>query len=474
MFADAVLTCNPSMLRTSIFGVALLLVGANARAQSSTISFSRDVLPILQDEFAPLLEREAGLSLESWATLMAGSDYGEVVIPFDADGSLLMRLATQLDDMDPLSETAANVSETGLDRVRTWINQGAPDDDGTVAYADAENLLYATIQGAAKVAVIDMDANVVIRTIDLQSLGFGPNARPHHVAVEADGSAFYVSLIGEDTILKFDRSNEVVARVPFERPGMLVAHPDRDDLFVGRSMMAVNPPQRIGRITRSTMEVEELDVFIARPHAIAVHPHGEQVYVGSLAENRWANMDYNSIGLTLLNLEGPTHTLVQFAVSPDGNTLVAGGQMTGQFFFFDSSNWQTVELADTIRVGAAPWHPVFSPDGTEVWIGNKMANTATVIDVASRSVSGVIEGLHEPHGAAISADGRTVYFSNNNLDGSYAGRYVFRDGYKPGAIAVIDTETRTIRKMLEVGPYPTGLGTRMLEVEPRCSDECTR
>ena len=136
------------------------------------------------------------------------------------------------------------------------------------------DMWYACIQGAAKVAVIDMDANVVIRTIDLQELGFTENSRPHHVAVEPDGSAFYVSLIGDDTILKFNRNNELIDQIAFERPGMLVVSPIDSLLFVGRSMKAVNPPQRIGIVERSEMEIEELDVFFSPPPCAGTRPNG--------------------------------------------------------------------------------------------------------------------------------------------------------------------------------------------------------
>ena len=450
------------MLRKYFSGIAFFLVlfHGNALAQSAPAIFSRDVLPIIQNKLAPLLERETGLSLESWDRIMAGSDHGEIVIPYDPDGSLLIRLATNLSDEDSLSAHAAELSDEDILAVRSWIERGAPNDEGHIAYSDASDLLYACIQGAAKVAVIDMDANVVIRTIDLQELGFTENSRPHHVAVEPDGSAFYVSLIGDDTVLKFNRNNELIDQIAFERPGMLVVSPTDSLLFVGRSMKAVNPPQRIGIVERNGMEIEELDVFFPRPHALAIDPTGEYVYVGSLAENRMAIVDHEAGSPELQSIEGETHTLVQFAVSPDGHTMVVGGQLTGEFFFFDTSDPSTPTLEGSIKVGMAPWHPVFSPDGNFVWFGNKMGNRATVVDVAERTVAATIEGLSEPHGAAISPDGRNVYISNNNLNGAYPGRYIWRDGHLPGVIAVIDSESREITKMLEVGPNPTGLGTR--------------
>ncbi len=438
----------------------LLFPVAGAVAQSQPVVFSQDILPILQQKFAPLLERETGLDLDSWDALMAGSNHGEVVIPYDADRSLLIRLTTQLADTDPLRIRAAQLSEADMAAVRQWIDSGAPSDDGSIAYADATNLLYACIQGAATVVVIDMDANVVIRTIDLQELGFTADSRPHHVAVEPDGSAFYVSLIGDDVVLKFNRENELVGRTNFERPGMVAVHQDQNLLFVGRSMKAVNPPQRIGRIDRTSMEIEEIDVFFPRPHALAIHPLGTYVYVGSLAQNSMATLNHETENLELTSIEGETHTLVQFAISPDGRTMVVGGQLTGQFFFFDTSAPEVPVLMESIKIGAAPWHPVFSPDGTQVWIGNKMAGTATVVDIIERRVAGVVEGLAQPHGAAISPDGHYVYISNNNLNGVFKGRYQWKSDLMPGAIAVINTQTHSIEKMLEVGPNPTGLGTR--------------
>ena len=301
-----------------------------------------------------------------------------------------------------------------------------------------------------------MDAQVVIRTIRLDALGFTRDAKPHHIAVEPDGSAWYVSLIGDDVVLKFNRENELIGRTEFERPGMLALHTGEDLLFVGRSMKAVNPPQRIGRIGRTDMEIEEIDVFFPRPHALTIHPHGSHIYVGSLAENSMAVVDNADDGMKLLSIDGPVHTLVQFAVAPDGGTMVVGGQLTGKLFFYDTTAPAEPKLMQTIDVGAAPWHPVFSPDGGMVWFGNKMAGTATLVDVAQRSVEAVVEGLAQPHGAAMRPDGQYVYISNNNLNGQYQARYSF--GYHPGAVAVINTTTREVEKMLEIGANATGLG----------------
>ncbi len=458
---------RPFKPATLLFAFALLFMACSGPQGTATASapgdgvFSEQVLPVLQEKFTPLLAKEPGLELDSWESLIAGSENGQVLIPFDAEGSLLIQLATKLDDADPLRPHADALTAEEIALVRQWIDDGARNDDGVVPYADATQLLYACNQGAAKVSVIDMETNVIIRTVDLQALGFTKDSRPHHTAVEPDGSFWYVSLIGDDKVLKFNRNNELVAQVDFERPGMLALHPDQDVLFVGRSMKAVNPPQRIGTIERSTMDIDEIDVFFPRPHALTIHPAGDHIYVASLAENRMATVDFAEEAAELKTIEGPTHTFVQFAVAPDGNTMVVGGQLTGKFMFFDTSTPSAPALTGSIDVGAAPWHPVFAPDGQHVYFGNKMAGTVTAVNIADRSVAGVIKGngIAQPHGAAISPDGRYLYIASNNLNGAYAPRYNFGDNDKPGTVTVINTATQAIEKVLEVGPNATGLST---------------
>ncbi len=75
----------------------------------------------------------------------------------------------------------------------------------------------------------------------------------------------------------------------------------------------------------------------------------------------------------------------------------------------------------------------------------------------SRRVVAIVEGrgLAEPHGAAVSSDGRYLYVSNNNLKGVYQPHGA--DGV--GTVVVINTATRQIEKVIEVGHYPAGVAT---------------
>src|SRR5690554_1751484 len=97
-----------------------------AMGGGGAIAFSRHIRPLLQEKFAPLLEEEAGLDLGSWESLMRGSNLGEVVIPFDADRSLIVKVAER--------SGASLLSSAEISRVRQWIDEGARNDDGAVPF----------------------------------------------------------------------------------------------------------------------------------------------------------------------------------------------------------------------------------------------------------------------------------------------------------------------------------------------------
>lgn len=336
-------------------------------------------------------------------------------------------------------------------------------------------LLYVTNQDDATVSVIDMALLEVVRTVHLQRLGFSANARPHHAAVEPDGSHWYVTLIGDGRIVKLDRQDRVVGQATFATPGMLALHPTQDLLLVGRSMTAVNPPPSIGVLRRSDMRLEELEVLFPRPHALAIAPRTGHAYSASLAVNQLAAIDVSSERVAVLDVAGPQHALMQFALSPDGRLLAASGELSHQVLFFDCTDPMQPRLVSTVDVGPQPFDPIFTPDGRWLYVGNKAANTVTVIDVAERRVAKVIRGpgLAQPHGTAVSPDGQFVFVSNNNTRAAAVHEGMQHGAAAPvipdsggaiaagrGTVVVIDTRTQEIAKVIPVGRNAAGIATR--------------
>ena len=91
--------------------------------------------------------------------------------------------------------------------------------------------LYVPNQDDATVSVIDPASRRVLRTVNLRRYGVGDNAKPHHVQVEPDGSAWYVTLIGAGKVLKLDRNDRVLGSAEMEVPGLIALHPSRDLMF---------------------------------------------------------------------------------------------------------------------------------------------------------------------------------------------------------------------------------------------------
>lgn len=335
---------------------------------------------------------------------------------------------------------------------------------GSVQTDTEPQYIYVCNQGSASVTVIDATLNEIAATIDFTELGFSENAMPHHAVAEHDGSFWYVTLIGENRVLKFNRENELVGETEFEVPGLMSIHAGSNALYVGRSMSAVNPPQSYGIVERSTMELlDEMDLFFTRPHAIATTPDGRWTFVGSLSENQILSINKETEESNLVNVSGPPHTFINFAITPDGLTMIATGQVSGQLLFFDISDPLNPRLKGSLAVGAMPWHPVISADGRFAYFANKQDNSVSVVNLETQEVETTIEGqgLAQPHGAVLSLDGKYLYVSNNNLNGSYNpyGREDLQN--LPGTVVVIDTERNEIERVIEVGRYASGIGTNV-------------
>lgn len=349
-----------------------------------------------------------------------------------------------------------------LGAVLTFSACAAGAQNTSMAAPTGNERVYVANQGGATISVFDLTSMEVVQTIDLQQLGFSATAKPHHIVVDRDGAHWYVSLIGENTVLKFDRTGEIVGRATFEVPGMMAENVSGDQLFVGRSMSAVNPPRRIGVIEKSDMSVDEIDVFFPRPHALAVHPDGRHVFSASLAENRFVAIDVPEEAQELVSVDGPVHTVVQFAVSPDGNMLVASTQMTGLLLLYDVSDPMNPRRVGEVDVGGQVWHPLFTRDGNFVYVGSKGTNTITIIDTRAGTVAKVLrdEGISAPHGSALSADGRYVLITQSAMDmsgGDHAGMDMGQGG---NSVAVIDVASQEIVRFIDVGKEPSGIGTR--------------
>lgn len=92
--------------------------------QSVTVSFANDVLPIIQSRCINCHggeQTEEGLTMLTYADIMAGSDNGPVVIPGDAESSLM----TELVSNQEMPKRGPKLTPPQVQIIIDWINQGA-------------------------------------------------------------------------------------------------------------------------------------------------------------------------------------------------------------------------------------------------------------------------------------------------------------------------------------------------------------
>ena len=430
-----------------------------------TLLFGEHIQPILAAKCQRChtgADAGGGLRLDSWDRLIAGGDNGEALIAFAGDNSLMVRMVSQLmPGPHPLELGADTLTAAEVRALRRWIDQGARFDDLSVPFENAKQLLYVPNLTDASVSVIEPETKLVVRYVDLTASefgGFSANARPYHVVV--DSVSWYVSLAGDNAVARYSHlDNELQGVASFESPGMMALHPPSDLLYVSRAPLAVNPPQSVGEITRSTMTVEEIEIIFQRPHAIVIDPMGKFVHTGSLEENRVITIDTETKEVTFTLLANPVHSFIQFAMDTDGAFTVASGQLSNQVILLDTSAPPGIIRVGQIEVGTMPWHPVFTPDNRFVYIAVQGEDRVVVIDMQNFTIEATIDdaGFAEPHGSTITPDGAYVFVSNRNTLGGYTPRYNFGNNQNVGTVSVINTATNQVERVLEVGRYPSGI-----------------
>jgi DNA-binding beta-propeller fold protein YncE len=329
--------------------------------------------------------------------------------------------------------------------------------------------LYVVNQLNASIHVIDQQTMDVDTVLDLTTLGFSPNARPHHVAVEKDGSAWYVSLIGENRIIKFDRTNRMIGSVQTEAPGLLYIDPVRDSLYAGRSMTAPTPPRALAVIKRSSFTLtSEEPIQIARPHALAASNDGIWVHSASLAENRIASVNLQTGRTTLATIPGKSRSFVQFATSPDGRWMAVTAELSNSVLVFDLRSQSPLVPVREIVLSGKPWDCLFGKDSAKLYVSLIADNAIVEVNAATGVVSRRFsEGLAEPYSMVIRQDGNYLFAINQNSavpvakTGSAHEHMAHAASPVPtsgGWIAVVDLRTGQLTKKIPLGRGPTGSG----------------
>lgn len=281
-----------------------------------------------------------------------------------------------------------------------------------------------------------------------------------------------MSLAGAGVVAAFDADNRLVARTSVEAPGMIVLDPRRGLLHVTRALAAVRPPTSLAVLRVSDLAlIEEPELFVSRPHALAVDTVSGRVYAGSLSDGSIAVFDPESGDVAIVRVEDAPNGLVGLSVSPDGSRVVATTQVTDRMVAFDATGPGLLAPIASLPVESGPYDAAFSPDGRLVWFPNQQAGSVTQVDASSWQIDAVLRhpSFAEPHGVIATPDGRTLYVTSHGraLGAADSARvHTLPEAAMPdmtipranGSVAVIDVESGKVISVTEVGPYAAAPG----------------
>ena len=258
-----------------------------------------------------------------------------------------------------------------------------------------ETHLYVMNQGEASVSVLDVTTGALVRKIDLTTKGFSANASPHFARFNEDATAWYLTLIGDGKVVRFDAADRVTGTASTPTPGMLSEGP-AGELVVSRSLSATNPPAALAFVDPATMTVKE-ERAVGHPH-----PHGlayadRQVYTASVRDNVVVRFDRNGTAREM-PVPGPSQGLAHLAISQDHRRLAVSADLTGQVHLFTIGADGTFVYDGAVAVGSRPWHLHFGIDSRTLYVPLYGEDALAIVDADTRTVTGRLTGNGFAHG----------------------------------------------------------------------------
>lgn len=420
---------------------------------------------------APL---SSGLDLSSWEAVFRGSMNGEVIIPFEpGDSHMIDHLTGVASPRMPLSRDPLPTTE--IDVIRQWIDEGAPNDAGEIPYENSTRKIYVANQGSDEVSVIDLDALVVFRIVQI---GVSPNLEgPHNIWIESapEKRYWYVTLINSGQLEQYDtQTDQLVGRVTVGgSPANGVTNADGSRVYVTRWDEGTERVGKVIVVDATSMTVVDTIQVGGRPHGIAISPDGTRLYTSN----------YNSDDISVVDLTLPEPEEIdpggripvasdldpQIPAQYQPNELILSEDGTRLFVaLFVRPEMRVIDLVGdsllaVVPTGGTGFLEDLRPGSSELYVadwGNPVGGpgkTVTIVNTSSLQATVLQDSsFARPHGVAFSPDGQYAFITNENREGTAPPHHGGADGNN-GNLAVINTVTRQVIKVLELEPQSAGI-----------------
>lgn len=415
-------------------------------------------------------------SLNTWGGALLGTDEVAQIVPYRARKSHLIQHLNHDTMVAPVAQPSmppgfAFPAEL-RDLLIRWIDDGAKNDDGTVAYSTmpARGWGYVTNQGEDLTAVIDLDKNKIARyiTTGAENTATSPPQAPHNVTVDWQNQYYYVNLIGGSKLLKLrvsDNAKVGELTTGLSSPAQVALSKNGDTAYVTNFE---NVKTNISLVATSSMtKISDIgSPAMLKPHGVSITPNFKYVLVmNSLSDNiSLIRTSDNSI-VNTIPVSGkvpalPVGYVYQFepyqaAITPDSKFAYITCRKSGEVRVLDI---EQMTIIDSITVGTFPLIPAATPDGGYIFVANRNSNSVSAINTATRKIAYTIDSVGvEPHGIAVSKDGMFLYVSCENIGVSEPPHHPTIGGKKAGFMKIIEIAKKTVVASLEVGNFGSGM-----------------
>jgi YVTN family beta-propeller protein len=195
--------------------------------------------------------------------------------------------------------------------------------------------------------------------------------------------------------------------------------------------------------------------YADKPFGLALSPDGRKLAISNnglnqslmIIDARTGNVDQ------VLPYVSPEALYLGIAYSPDGRTLFASAGGNNKIRVYEVSPFGGVIEGTPIVMQATAIRPnigdrgpypaglAVSPDGRRLYVANELADSMSIIDLASRLVVATVGTGPQPNAVSVSADGTRAYVTN----------------WGGTTVSVVDALTGAKLKEIQVGLHPNGL-----------------
>ncbi|MFI5148405.1 MAG: YncE family protein [Bacteroidia bacterium] len=426
----------------------------------------------------------AGLDMTTWNSMFMGDRSGNsVTIPFSHRFSTTFIFTNTYPDLGashpptPMPFNSAKLTHDEEVTIKSWINEGAPDRNGMIKFADNANRkkVYVLNAGCDVVTVFDEGTGLPMRYV---LVGTGsPLDGPHEIEVSPDGRFWCVVFLQYPYMQFFNCSDDSYAGqayLGYDSYTAISFTPDSRKVFtVGIDKGKID---EIDVNTFTTMDTLQCAANIGL-HGMSLNPSGNALYV-TLQNN----------GNTLCKFYPSADSLGHYISIPvDGTKNGTSNPYTephdiafsGNRYYVTLQHSNQVAVMDAVKdtlitlipVGVKPQDMAVSSyrnllfvsciDDTLTFPGKR--GSVYVIDMNTNSVKATVDVGWQPYGVAVDEDRGLVYVVNTNVSPTGPAPHHNTDcGGRNGFVTFIDLNTLRLipGKKVELAAFPRSIAKR--------------